>query len=95
MTDQLTRQDFENLGPRSLKVLAADGEIDLTVLGLRDLPNPSPRAHPFAVILEGPSNPLLPQAILPLVHPTLGRLDVFVVPIAQDARHTRYELVFN
>lgn len=95
MTDVLTRQDFENLAPGSLSVAAGGQSIGLTVVELRDLAERSPRAAPFAVILQGPATPLLLQATHIVEHPRLGTLELFMVPIARDAQHARYELIFN
>ena len=53
------------------------------------------RGAPFSVVLRGPREPLLPQATHALLHPSLGRVDVFLVPIAQDAQAARYEATFN
>lgn len=95
MTEALRRQDFEDLPPGSLCVAGPQGPIALAVVELRDLPDRSPRPAPFAVVLQGPATPLLEQATHALTHPTLGRLELFLVPIARDAQHARYELVFN
>jgi hypothetical protein len=95
MIDQLKRQDFTDLAPGGLSIEHEGRQIPLTVVETRDLPGSSPRAAPFAIELEGPATPLLPQAIYPVLHPLLGRLDLFVVPIARDAAHARYEVIFN
>jgi hypothetical protein len=54
----------------------------------------APRTEPFSLIFTG--EPGLAQGILPLRHATLGRIDIFVVPIGPgpDGRH-RYESAFN
>ena len=95
MIDQLKRQDFTELAPGGLVIEHEGGNVALTVVETHDLPSPSPRAAPFSVVLEGPATPLLPQAIYPMLHPRHGRLDLFVVPIARDAAHVRYEVIFN
>ncbi len=95
MIDQLTRHDFADLAPGELAIEIEGERIALTVVDTRDLPAPSPRSAPFAIELEGPAEPLLPQAIYPLMHPLHGRLDLFVVPIARGAQHVRYEVIFN
>ena len=53
------------------------------------------REAPFCVVLRGPPEPLLPQATYALLHPRLGRVHVFLVPIAKDAQAARYEATFN
>jgi hypothetical protein len=94
MIDQLKRQDFMNL-PVGLVIEHEGTSIPMMVVDTRDLPSPSPRSEPFAIELAGPANPLLPQAIYPVVHPQHGRLDLFVVPISRDAMQVRYEVIFN
>ena len=50
---------------------------------------------PFRLIFHGPSQPVHPQATLPLDHPQLGRLEIFLVPIGPDAIGMRYEAIFT
>lgn len=95
MIDKLTRQDFEGLAPASLFVQYEGAEVPVSVVELRDLPDRSSRAAPFAVELEGPRDPLLPQGIHVLRHPRLGPLELFMVPLARGASQARYELIFN
>lgn len=95
MIDQLTREDFSDLPAGALRIAHPAGPLALDVRELRDLPPTSPRPAPFAVVLAGPASPLLEQGIHPLLHPTHGRLDLFLVPVARDAAGMRYEIVFN
>ena len=44
----------------------------------------------FSLVFSGGSDPPLPQAIYGLEHPKVGRLELFIVPIAPS----RYEAVF-
>lgn len=50
---------------------------------------------PFRLIFHGPAQPVQPQATVPLDHPELGRLEIFLVPIGPDARGMRYEAIFT
>jgi len=95
MLDQLTRQDFEGLAPGALTVDHPAGRFALSVVEARDLPPISPRQLPFAIVLEGPVEPLLPQGIHALAHPVRGSLELFMVPIAHTARGSQYEVIFN
>ena len=56
-------------------------------------PQGQPRLQ-FSLLLRGPQEPLLPQALYPLHHPDLGDLDLFLVPVGRDADGTTYEAVF-
>ena len=58
-------------------------------------PPPNGRRAPFSLVFRGPGSPPLPQRIYRLEHPELGALDVFLVPIGQDAGGMCYEAVFN
>jgi hypothetical protein len=95
MLDQLTSRDFADLPAGALVAEHAGTQLPMEVLQLRDLPPISPRAEPFAVVLAGPASPMLGQGIHTLIHPTRGRLEVFIVPIGRDAQRTRYEIIFN
>lgn len=50
---------------------------------------------PFALVFRGPRDPLLPQAIYGLRHPGLGLVELFIVPIAQEAGGAAYQAIFT
>lgn len=50
--------------------------------------------QPFALVFRGPTEPQLAQQIVPLRHEALGRLEIFIVPVALDADGASYEAVF-
>lgn len=53
---------------------------------------------PFRLIFHGPAQPVHPQATLPLDHPELGRLEIFLVPIGPTAHGKpgmQYEAIFT
>ncbi len=53
------------------------------------------RRAPFSLVFRGPGEPALTQRIYPLDNETLGRLEIFLVPIGPDDEGMRYEAVFN
>jgi hypothetical protein len=61
--------------------------------GARHEPMPGARP-PFTLTFRGPVRPMLPQGTYPLTHPSLGGLDIFLVPIGADAEGVSYEAVF-
>jgi hypothetical protein len=98
MTRILKPDDFRNLpAPLRLDAPAPGGPVpvEFAVESLSLLPPHRFREEPFSVILVGPPSPLLPQATYALVHPRLGTLDVFLVPVARGASDARYEVIFN
>ena len=53
---------------------------------------------PFRLIFHGEAHPVRPQGIVSLVHSSLGRLEIFVVPIGPDPgspQAMRYEAIFT
>jgi len=48
----------------------------------------------FSVVFRLPAEPVLAQGIQRLVHPEMGALDLFLVPIGPDAEGMRYEAAF-
>jgi hypothetical protein len=98
--DKLTVADFEGLieaafptdvlegGPVALRL------IDARTLGEAMDPGGRP---PFSLIFLGPDRPILEQRVHPVGHPTLGTLDLFLVPIgpANDRPGLRYQAIFS
>lgn len=80
----LTLDNVKEHGPHTRR----DGHIEI---GGRVLP---PR-QAFALVLEGPREPLLGQGTYGLDFPGLGTLGLFMVPFRQDATCTLYEITFN
>ena len=65
---------------------------DLTALAR----NVDPEARtPFSLVFRGPVDPVVAQSIRPLAHDELGELEIFLVPIRQDAEGTEYQAVFT
>ena len=98
--DELTPTHFEPLvGERFTVTGAGDagaGEaVALELVAVERLPPHSLRAEPFSVSFRGPRTAPLPQQILPLEHPALGRFELFLVPVAGDATTLTYQAIFN
>ena len=53
------------------------------------------RRAPFSLVFRGPGEPVLAQRLYALDNETLGRLEIFLVPIGPDDEGMRYEAVFN
>ena len=90
--------DFQALDrPLVLDIKAGEKNvsIELSVESVSVHPAHCYRAEPFSIILAGPQAPLLPQGTYSVHHPVRGLVELFVVPIARDAKSSRYEVVFN
>src|SRR4051812_43655213 len=92
----LVPDDFNQIAESLLaRTPAGDIAVSLTVESVSPLPPHPMRAQPFSVILRGPRLPALPQGIYSIDHPRRGPVDLFLVPIAEDAHGRRYEATFN
>jgi hypothetical protein len=99
MLDRLTVADFKGRTGETFRIADPKGAIDVvlaeaTDLSLRAAP-PGSRRAPFSLIFRGPPKPVLPQRTYALENETMGRLEIFLVPIGPDAEGMRYEAVFN
>lgn len=98
MLASLTFGDFFERVGETFRVEGPSGAFPLTLVEATDLArreSPRPGRCPFSVIFLGPPTPVLTQGIRALEHATLGRLEIFLVPIGPDAAGMRYEAVFN
>jgi hypothetical protein len=93
---ELAAEHFEALVGGRLVIETAQEAIECElqeVVRLR--PHALRAAPPFALILRGPAERPLGQGIYGLQHPTLGRFELLMVPVARDAAGYRYEITFN
>jgi hypothetical protein len=97
MLETITHTEFSSLVDIPLEMESTGGvRYPVSVGEVRTFTDHDQRPQtPFAVILIGPSQPVLSQGIYTLHHPIRGGMDLFVVPIGPDARGMRYEIVFN
>ena len=51
--------------------------------------------RPFSLLFLDPAGGYLVQRIYTLVHPTLGELAIFIVPISSDTSGTIYQAIFS
>jgi hypothetical protein len=72
-------------------------EVDLIEAPTRRWPG-SPvtdTGRPFALVFRSRGPAPLPQRIYRLEHPTLGALELFLVPLGPEGGGMRFEAVFN
>jgi hypothetical protein len=91
----LTAGDFEPLLYQRFG-FASDATMpfEVELIGVSETGSPGPSRSQFSLVFRGGPTPPLPQGIHGLEHESLGRLDLFLVPIGPDAEGQRYEAVF-
>ena len=103
MLETLTLDTFSpHVGETFRIPLQGDHAIELELVDVKSLhdpyagrPGPRTARVPFALVLKGPLTPVLPQQIYPLEHATIGRHELFMVPIGPDQDRMRYEVIFT
>ena len=53
------------------------------------------RAEPFCLYFKSQSQVVLPQKLYPMSNAGMGKLNIFIVPIAREKDGIVYEAVFN
>jgi hypothetical protein len=96
----LDRLSVDDFSPALGTTFRLDGAVALELIEARTVPDApardaSGRRSPFSLVFRGPVDPVLPQRIYRLEHAELEALEIFVVPIGQDAGGTRYQAVFG
>ncbi len=103
MLEDVTLATFEpHLGSSFTVEIEDDTRVELRLIEASALGAPPDRAagaptarDPFSVVFRGPRRPVLAQRIHPLQHPSLGRLDIFIVPIGPDREGMCYQAIFT
>ncbi|MGA8552454.1 MAG: hypothetical protein WB678_19705 [Stellaceae bacterium] len=95
--DQLTAEDFAPYLGQAFCPIGGDLELVLVTLDRRERPGWEAMARqPFALILRGPHQPILPEGVYQLAIDGGPALALYVIPIFTAARaHQDYQIVFN
>ncbi|MDX6207831.1 MAG: hypothetical protein QOE24_222 [Frankiales bacterium] len=99
MTDlaTVTAADFESLEARQFARVVGEGEppVSITLTDVRSGRSREGMRDPFTLTFTGPPHLTLDQGIHPLTHPTMGLLELFLVPVARDESSMTYEAAFG
>lgn len=102
MLDQLTVDDFKGAIGQSFALQADDeATLDLELIEASTLDAGVPSKdgkgvrNPFQIMFRGPADPIAPQRIYELENDGVGTLEIFLVPVGQDAAGVRYQAVFS
>lgn len=95
MLEKLTREDFAACVGKSFRLCPDHPDaFDLVVEQVSEL-KAIEGQESFSVYFRGPADRGVPQGTYPLENNRLGRLEIFIVPIARDEKGFRYEALFN
>jgi hypothetical protein len=94
----LSLETFGSVVRQSFDLAIGETSLPMTLVEVQPLPvNPFPgmiRA-PFSLLFRTASQVVLPQKLYGLRNASLGRLEIFLVPVARDREGVLYQAVFN
>ena len=91
---KLKMSDFEARKDETF-VLAAQPELALKLKHVRPLGESGREGGAFSLWFVSAPGPFLAQAIYPLEHPQMGRLEIFLVPLGPRDGENLYESIFT
>jgi hypothetical protein len=102
LAETLSISDFMPHAGTVFTIRFTDGILELTLGSVEPQGTRGPRpdvpelrTEPFSITFLGPLALVLPQRIWALEHPSLGALEIFLVPLGPRDGRMRYEAVFN
>ena len=95
MEASLTHEEFSKNANTKFQV-EADGNthVELELITISDL-KLYPQQEEFTITFRGPLDGFLGQGVRNFSHEQMGKFELFIVPIRQDAQGFYYEAVFN
>jgi hypothetical protein len=94
----LSLETFASVVRESFDLAVGETSLPLTLVEVQPLPvHPFPGMirPPFSLLFRTASQVVLPQKLYGLKNASLGRLDLFLVPVARDREGIIYQAVFN
>ena len=99
--DELSADRFKPCEGQTFRIPTDGGTLELELTQVSSLKGDTPRKDksPFSLLFRGPAGTHFEQQIVPLENETLGRLELFLVPLGPDlkdeGRSTLFEAVFT
>ena len=99
--DSIESTDFENYSGQMFQARVGDYAGEWELMSVTPQPSSSSGAaedagaRSFSLLFRAPANHRIPQGTYAILHPELGSLDIFMVPIRADKNGFHLEAVFN
>jgi hypothetical protein len=92
---KLTISDFESRQNQTFMLHAQEHQLPLKLTQVRQLGDSGRPGGAFSLWFVSAAGPFLQQAIYPLEHPDMGRLEIFLVPLGPREGGNLYESIFT
>ena len=94
MTEQIAKEKFLSTVDSVFQMQDETQGVSLTLIRVQE-GRSTDRIEQFSLIFRGPKQPVLKQGTRHLVHPILGELDIFLVPVGATSDGADYEAAFT
>jgi hypothetical protein len=91
----ITADDFEAAKEESFRLPAGSEELTFKVTEVRRLGRGKRDGGAYSVLFVTPAGAFLRQGVYPLEHPTVGTLEIFLVPLGPVDGGNSYEAIFT
>ncbi|KWV46306.1 hypothetical protein AS156_21640 [Bradyrhizobium macuxiense] len=91
---KLKFDDFSRHLDETFDMQTDGGVVSLKLAKVEPLGHAKREGGAFSVLFVAPAGPRLRQSIYPVVHPDLGRMEIFLVPIGPMADGNGYQSIF-
>ena len=91
----LAISDFSPHLGSQFDVQTAGGQIAMTLSRVDPAGESGRKGGAFSLIFSAPSGPWLAQSIYPVRHPTLGTMEIFLVPTGPLGASNGYQAIFT
>jgi hypothetical protein len=87
--------DFAPHQDAVFELKAADATAPLKLVKVEKIGDSRRAGGAFSLLFAAPADTRLPQAIYPVTHPSLGVMEIFLVPIGPLSGGTGYQAIFT
>jgi hypothetical protein len=87
--------DFTPHQDAAFELTAAKGAVPLKLVKVEMAGESGRAGGAFSLLFAAPAGTKLPQAIYPVTHPSLGRMEIFLVPVGPLAGGVGYQAIFT
>jgi hypothetical protein len=91
---KLTVADFEARRDEEFLLQGPSGPLPLKLHTVQRLGPTQREGGAFSLQFLAPAGPFLPQAMYPLLHPGIGTIEIFLVPLGPREGGNCYEAIF-
>lgn len=95
---ELTRQTFDPLVNQPFQVTLDPEPLSINLMECKSLGKgrkAEGEREPFSVVFLGPGQPILNQQIYTVSHPSIGAIEIFLVPLGPGKSGLKYEAIFT